>query len=444
MKYYVQTFGCKVSQYETQSVREAWLNDINGKFSDISEVSKPDEADVLIIASCAVTREGVTDARQLCNKWRKNFPSSHIIVTGCAAEVARDDFKNANAVITQKARHIMLENHPLEINGYYAPEKKLDYPPFEITNFKRSRPIVKVQDGCSHVCSYCIVPFTRGPSRSRPLESIINEVGTLLENGYRELVISGINLRQYDFDNLDFWDVLNALQEKYAPKWEKKARFRLSSLEPAQLNQKGIECLTRSEMIAPHLHLSLQSGSQTVLKRMNREHYELKEVHDSLDSLKQKWGLFGLGADFLLGFPEESENEFQETLSFINELPFSYAHVFPYSIRPNTRAGLAKGQLEKHVKQERTAQVRSLIEEKQKLFLKESCRQENLMISFDVSANPKEYIEGLDQYYNSCVAPYQAVNHELVPAKALNIQGQKIKISVSDSWGKEKTTLLKK
>lgn len=423
MNYYIHTFGCKVSQYESQAIREAWQKMI----PEAEEVNSPSHAELLCIASCAVTREGVTDARQLCNKWRKVFPKAHIIVTGCAAEVASDDFKNADACIPQKKRDILLTEHPLSLKGYYPPTSPLLYPPFEIKDYKRSRPVIKIQDGCSHLCSYCIVPYTRGPSRSRPLESILEEVETLLHKGFRECVISGINLRQYSYNSLDFWDVLNALQEKFAPDWENKIRFRLSSLEPAQLNQKGIESLTRSSLIAPHLHLSLQSGSQAVLEKMKREHYNLKTITHSLEELRKTWEKFALGADFLLGFPSESQAEFEETLSFIKDLPLTYAHVFPYSQRPNTLANRMEKQIEKHIKQERTALVRELIEEKQKDFIK-SIAEEELILSLDINHNSKkESIDAIDQYYTSCILEDFTLkpSHELIKARVSSIQGNR-------------------
>ncbi len=408
MKYYIQTFGCKVSQYESQAMREAWQKN----FPNYNETSSPEEADLLIIASCAVTQEGVTDARQLCNKWCRNFPNAHIIVTGCAAEIAQEDFKLANAVVTQKARDLLLTSDPLLLQGYFHNDKPSYYPDFTIEDFKRSRPVIKIQDGCSHYCSYCIVPYSRGGSRSRSIDDILQEVEILLEKGFREFVLSGINLRQYNFQDKDFWDVLIALQNKFAKDYENIARFRLSSLEPAQLNDKGIEALTLSKMLSPHLHLSLQSGSQEVLKRMKREHYLISDVHKYLDKLSKYWNTFALGADFLLGFPQESQEEFEESYSLVQELPFTYAHIFPYSIRPNTVAAKYKGQILKEVKKERTALLRALIAEKKEAFLQNNYEIHNsshLKISLDI---PKEeiqlpenttiIIDGIDQYYTAC------------------------------------------
>ncbi len=436
MNYFIQTFGCKVSQYESQAMREAWQKNI----ANSKEVLSPDMANVLVIASCAVTQEGVTDARQLCNKWRKSFPHAHIILTGCAAEVAKDDFVNANAIITQKSRDILLKNNPLDLNGYYNNANLSEFPDFSISDFKRSRPVIKVQDGCSHLCSYCIVPYTRGPSRSRSLTEILQEVDTLLQKGFREFVLSGVNLRQYDHSKLDFWDVLIALQENFAKDYENIARFRLSSLEPAQLNEKGIKALTLSNMVCPHLHLSLQSGSQTVLERMRREHYLISDVQKNLELLANKWQYFGLGADFLLGFPNESEAEFQETYKLVQELPFTYAHVFPYSIRPNTLAAKYPNQILKEVKKERTAKLRTLVAEKKKEFMQKVYASSSipLLLSLDI---PKQnnnfteesyplFIDGLDQFYTSCrinINSLQSANsllkhgHKLIPFNVENI-----------------------
>ncbi len=431
MKYYIQNFGCKVSQYESQAMREAWQK----KFNAI-EVDSPDEADILCIASCAVTREGVTDARQLCNKWRRNFSDKQIIVTGCAVEIAKEDFIQANSCVTQKARHVLLEKNPLELDEYYPPEKQLSYPPFEINSFKRSRAVIKVQEGCSHLCSYCIVPYTRGPSRSRDLESILQEVGRLLHAGFREIVLSGINLRQYNFNALDFWDVLTAIQEKFAHDWEGKARLRLSSLEPAQLDDKGIKCLTLSKLIAPHLHLSIQSGSQRVLEKMRREHYSLHDIQKSLEKLSTKWPLYGLGADFVMGFPSESEEEFLQTLDFVSNVPLTYAHVFPYSQRPGTLADKMQGQIAKHVKQERAAKVRELISQKQKTFLeKVLAEKKELFLSFDMHENEdKLYYEGIDQYYNSCrLTADIKIDKELKKAKASKIDKNKLVVELQNN-----------
>ncbi len=436
MNYSIKTFGCKVSQYESQSIREAWQK-------QNYQETKEEHADILLLASCAVTREGVTDARQLCNKWRKLYPNSHIIITGCAAEIAKDDFKNANAIIPQKMREILLTENPKNLLGYYEVVKSNNFPAFSIQDFKRSRPVIKVQDGCSHVCSYCIVPYCRGGSKSRNYKDIIEEIQILLEKGFREFVLSGVNLRQYSYNDFDFWDILKILQEKFAKDWENKARFRLSSLEPAQLNTKGIEVLTLSNMIAPHIHLSLQSGSQTVLERMKREHYLLKDIHHSLNELQKKWKNFGLGADFLLGFPEESEEEFQETISFINEIDLTYSHVFPYSPRPHTPASKYDGQIEKHIKKERTALVRNLIDKKQEKFMQKILKEEKVCISLDIP-DEKDFYEGktfeaLDQYYNACTLEYSSVLdnhlknnlHDLLEVKISNLKDNKFKIKIS-------------
>lgn len=227
-----------------------------------------------------------------------------------------------------------------------------EYPPFCIDSFRRARPVLKVQDGCSHCCTYCIVPLTRGPSCSRSPDAVIEEAERLLRAGYREIMISGINLRQYRANGVNFWKLLRQVDSLLAPEWAGRARLRLSSLEPAQLDTEGLETLEACTLLCPHLHLSLQSGSPAVLARMGREHYVPERVEEAIGRVRSFWPDFGLGADILMGFPGESEKEMQETIDMAGSLPFTYAHVFPYSVRPGTRAASLPGQLPRSLRQE--------------------------------------------------------------------------------------------
>ncbi len=400
--FYCQTFGCKVSQYETQSQREAWLA------QGATEVETPLEADVLLLATCAVTAEAVSDARQASKKYMQEYPHARQIITGCAATAAQADFalREEDSLVPQTERHILLQHHPTQhppLRPQSAP-LPLAYPPFCVTNFKRTRAVLKVQDGCSHKCSYCIVPLTRGHARSRPVQACIEEAQALLAAGHREIILSGINLRQYHHDKQDFWDLIQALDNALAPKWAhgpQKARLRISSLDPAQLTHKGLDTLAASRMLCPHLHLSLQSGSSSVLARMGRTHYSPEFLLAKAARVQKFWPTFALGADILMGFPGETQAEVAETLSLVEKLPLTYAHVFPFSARPGTKAATLSGQLPKKQKQEHALLVREKVELKQKDFLQKICAFPQLLLV----PTPDKHGEcqtGLSEYYTEC------------------------------------------
>lgn len=300
-------------------------------------------------------------------------------------------------------------------------EKNTEYPDFSIHNFSRSRPVLKIQDGCSHFCSYCIVPYTRGKARSRSAEESLAELRRLLEAGFREIMISGINLRQYSQqyhgNRLNFWDFLKIVEKEFGAEWKGRARLRLSSLEPAQLNDEGLETLAQSSLLCPHLHLSLQSGSAAVLQRMGREHYTPEYMAEQINKIKSFWQTFGLGADFLMGFPGETEQELAETLALIDALPFTYAHVFPYSVRKGTKAEKIPGHLEKHIKQEHAQKVRAKIEEKKQQFLQTMLDKKRMHLSLDMGTN-----EGWNEYYAACRLENAPATHELLAVKPLGME----------------------
>jgi MiaB/RimO family radical SAM methylthiotransferase len=259
------------------------------------------------------------------------------------------------------------------------------FPDFRISGYGRSRAVLKVQDGCSQGCAYCIVPLARGPARSRPPAETLAEARRLLEAGFREIILSGVNLRQYRHGESraagkrqgDFWDLLAMLEAELGPVWTGRARLRISSLEPGQLTPRALEVLGQSRLLAPHLHLSLQSGSPAVLRRMGRDHYDPAGICSFLEALRQYWPVFSLGADMLTAFPAETEAEFQETLALCRKLPLSYAHVFPYSPRPGTLAAGLAGQTPGAEKKRRAALLRLAAEEKRRDFL-------NLQLSLPV------------------------------------------------------------
>lgn len=416
-RFYLATLGCKVNQYESHALREAWIA------RGCQEVSRPDAAQFILVNSCAVTAKAVADVRATVRRLNREAPGAAIFVTGCAAEVLQEELAalpGVAQVIKQSEKSVLTALFPLadarpdtlspdeETHGPGKPEPHPVYPPFAVSGYDRSRAVLKIQDGCSHGCTYCIVPLTRGRARSRPYPDSLAEARRLLASGFREIVISGVNLRQYQEEASDatrhnFWDFLARLDADLAPDWAGKARLRISSLEPGQLTQEALEVLSACRLLAPHLHLSLQSGSISVLRRMGRGHYDPAAILNFLTSLQEIWPAFGLGADILTGFPGESADEFTETLNLCRELPLSYAHVFPYSRRPGTRAFAMRDQVPHAIKKERAAVLRNLVREKKKGFLESLLHMPFVHVIFeDRSSGQEEALQGVNEFYADC------------------------------------------
>jgi MiaB/RimO family radical SAM methylthiotransferase len=241
-----------------------------------------------------------------------------------------------------------------------------------ISDYFRARAPVRVQDGCSHRCTYCIVPLTRGKPVSRRPEDCLQEVVRLFSAGIREISLCGINLSQYGRDldpKMDFWGLVDFLRDGVQKEWSGRGRFRLSSLEPSELTPRALDTLKRcSDMLCPHLHISLQSGSPQILRKMNRGHYHPDQLFDFIQGLKDIWPVFGLGADILLGFPGEDRELYAQTESVVDRLPLTYAHIFPFSPRPGTPAAKFSGRIDAGETKKRCRELKQMTEEKKKAF----------------------------------------------------------------------------
>lgn len=421
IEFYTATLGCKINQYETRAIAEAWVGKTG---SPAMETLDPLAADLILINSCAVTANAVRDLRRSVRKYHRDNPEASIIITGCAAQVVPDELADLPGVV----RIVPQEEKSGLLEGPDSPGHKSETPfaPFRIAGYHRSRAVVKVQDGCSHFCTYCIVPFARGRSVSRPVDEILAEVGRLLDAGFREMILSGVNLRHFGRD-LDgrpcFWDVIHRLEQEFAPEWAGRARFRISSLEPGQLDARALEVLGGSRLVCPQLHISLQSGSPSVLKRMNRGHYTPGQALDFCEELRAFWPDFGLGADLLVGFPGETDAEFETTMEFCAQLPLTYGHVFPYSPRPGTKAADMDGQLPPEVKKERAARLRTLVSGKKNAFLQRLLTMDELSVLVQ-----DETGKGVSEYYAACelVSAGSAVPRSLVRCRPVGLTGRDV------------------
>jgi threonylcarbamoyladenosine tRNA methylthiotransferase MtaB len=374
--FFIKTLGCKVNQVESACLHER-LSELG--FIPTSE----DSADVLILNSCAVTEKAVSETKKVVRSWIKRKPKL-IVLTGCAVVSNKEDFLRLSERFDFKNLLLLGQRaklNPSHITAYLeAPVN--DLPKFledeeerlpVLKNFyNRSRAFLKIQDGCSSFCSYCIVPYTRGPSRSYPLSQVLEQARLFIEQGYREFVITGIHIGMWGKD-LTPRSSLARLLEKLEEEIEQanaKVLLRLSSVEVTEFDEDLFAYLKGSKHISPHFHVPLQSGSNRILKLMNR-HYTREEYIEKLEQLKELFPYATFGADVIVGFPTETEEDFAQTFEVVEKSPLNWLHVFPYSPRPGTPAEKMKERVPETVVKHRSNMLRRLIEKKREDFYRE-------------------------------------------------------------------------
>ncbi len=344
MKLKTVTLGCKVNQYETEYIREGLLG------IGYKDAQEAQEADLCIVNTCTVTNEGDSKSRQIIRRLARDNPASKIVVMGCYATRAPEE-----VAVLPNVTEVMTDKRELpDLLGRFG----VTDVPTGISGFgRRHRAYVKVQDGCLLRCSFCIIPHVRPKLTSRPLDHILKEVRRLCDNGYREVVLTGIHLGHYGVDwnrNLpkSEWTRLSHLVRAIA-ELPGDFRIRLSSIEATEVTRELINVMQEyREKVCPHLHISMQSGSDSVLQRMRRR-WGSRRFLDRCQLLKESLDLPAITTDIIVGFPGETDQEFSETCAVAREVGFSKIHVFPFSARRGTPAADMRGQLPKRIKQER-------------------------------------------------------------------------------------------
>lgn len=349
------TLGCKVNQYESQAIISKLVKE------GYEQVSSEEEADVYIVNSCSVTSESDRKTRQLVRKIKRQHPESIVVLTGCmsqafpeeAAKLTEADIVTGNKFNTRIPEFI----EDFRKNGrIVCVEEHKSGEPFccdTVTSFfDRTRAEIKIEDGCNRFCSYCIIPYARGRVRSKPLDVLKAEASALGRAGYREIVLVGINLSAYGSDSGS--SIVEAV--KAAAECEGILRVRLGSLEPDHLTDAVINGLSEIDKLCPQFHISLQSGCNKTLKAMNR-HYTAEEYSALCDRLRASFKDCTLTTDVMVGFADETDEDFRESLEFVKKIGFEKVHVFPYSRRKGTRADMMDHQVEKAVKEMRAAEM---------------------------------------------------------------------------------------
>ena len=364
MRVAVYSLGCKVNIYESEYVINLLKN------HDYQIVDFDDVADIYIINTCSVTNESDKKSRKIINQAKRKNKDAIVVVMGCYSQIRSEEVE-ADIVIGNKDKsHILdiiseyLTNHK-QIKRVYDLSNQ-EFEDMTITNFENhTRAFVKIQDGCNAYCSYCIIPYTRGGLRSKKMDKVIEEVSLLVKNGYKEIVLTGIHTGRYGIDiNTNLETLLDELV-----KIEGLYRIRLSSIEINELTPHIIELISTNDKIAKHLHIPIQSGSDKILKTMNRR-YNKEEFINKINELKKIKDI-SLTTDLIVGFPGEGEEEFQETIDTLKEIGFTKIHTFPYSRRNGTPASTMSNQVEESIKKKRVREVINLSNELENTYYNE-------------------------------------------------------------------------
>lgn len=401
----ITTLGCKVNQYDTATIADRLQ--ANGH----QLVSFSDPADVYIVNSCTVTNQADAESRQLARRAKRANPSARVIMTGCYAQanphaVAKvpevDHVVGLNrlddllrAVSAQLAQRIAVSN--------LRKEGRVSVDTLGAVTFNgQTRAFLKIQEGCDLFCTFCIVPLSRGKSRSVPPRVVLEQLDRLAAQGFQEVVLTGIHLGGYGEDldppiNLSW--LLEAIEKR-----QPIPRVRISSIDPHEFNEELLQVLSRAKILCPHLHIPMQSGDDTVLARMRRR-YDTALARDVLARLRETLPQAALGTDFIVGFPGEGDKEFARSLSFLAESPFTYFHVFPYSVRNGTTAAKYHEKVPQPVIDERVRLVRKLGAQKKAAFARNFIGQ-TLPVLFEHTRDKStNHLKGYSRNYLRVLAP---------------------------------------
>lgn len=395
MRFTVMTLGCKVNAYESESYIQ------NLKEAGYVYVDNKDVADIYIINSCAVTNAAANKTRQRVNQAHRLNSEALIVLVGCYAQVETDQLLENNKIdllvgSNKKSELKALIQQVLAGKSVVAVDKdqrQFEYEDLGVTSFSsQHRAFLKVQDGCDQFCSYCIIPFARGRERSQQLDVVIDNAKFLVDQGHQEIVLSGIHTGRYGND-ID--TNLNELMDKILKEIINLKRLRVSSIEVLEVSDEIINLAKNNEKIANHWHIPLQAGNDKILKAMNRR-YTSRQYKEMIEHIRSQLPNVSISADVIVGFPGESEDDFNETYKFIEDLKLSFLHVFPYSPKTNTVAANLPNQVDGNIKKER---VRKLLNLSKKL-------KHDYINSF-INKNVSVFVEGIeDGYYKGYTSEY--------------------------------------
>jgi len=368
MKIAIYTLGCKVNQYETQAMEQ----ELTRRGHELVDFESP--ADAYIINTCSVTAVSDKKSRQMIRRAKKNNPAAVIAACGCYVQTHEEEARGLGIDLlmgtNDRAKFLdLLEETARTRESVTDIDNALRRRAFEVLPaggmVNRTRAMLKVEDGCVNFCTYCIIPYARGPVRSLPMDKAAEQVRALRAQGYREIVLTGIEISSYGQDFKDGTGLIDLLE--LIAREGGDMRIRLGSLEPRTVTRAFCERASRLPHLCPHFHLSMQSGCDATLKRMNRK-YDTARYYESVTLLREYFDDPAVTTDLITGFPEETEEEFDETLAFIEKCGFAAMHIFPYSVRPGTKAA-AMTQVDMSVREERAARAAAVAEQMHRNYL---------------------------------------------------------------------------
>lgn len=370
MKFAICTLGCKVNTYESEYVSNVFLKH-GYKKVDFNEIS-----DIYIINTCTVTNTSDVKSRKMIRQARRRNKDALVVVMGCFSQIREnnDSILDICDVVIGNTNKNKIYDIVLDALKNKKKIFKVDnimdssFENMEIDNFNsRVRAFVKIEDGCENYCTYCIIPYVRGKVRSKKKKDVIKEVTSIVNKGHKEIVLTGIHTGHYgsDLEDCDFSDLLSSLEEI-----DGLERIRISSIEITELNDKFLETLKKSKKIVNHLHIPLQAGSDNILKLMNRK-YDLAYYENKIKEIRRIRPSIAITTDVIVGFPNETKEDFLNTISFVKKINFAAGHVFPYSIRKNTVAAKMSNQIDKEEKHIRCKKLINVFDELEDNYYKE-------------------------------------------------------------------------
>lgn len=413
------TLGCKVNHYETEAIWQLF------KENDYERVEFETNADVFIINTCTVTNTGDKKSRQVIRRAIRKNPDAVVCVTGCYAQTSPAEIMaipGVDIVVGTQDRHKLIsyiEDYKTSrqpINGVGNIMKNRKYEELEVPYFTdRTRASLKIQEGCNNFCTFCIIPWARGLMRSRDPKQVVSQATTLVNSGYKEIVLTGIHTGGYGEDLKDYnlAQLLRDLEEV-----ENLERIRISSIEASQLTDEVIDVIDKSTKVVRHLHIPLQSGSDSVLKRMRRK-YTMAHFSERLQKLHKALPGLAVTSDVIVGFPGETEEEFQETYDFIVDHQFSELHVFPYSSRIGTPAARMDNQVDENIKNERVHRLINLSDQLAKAYASKFNHEVLEVIPEEAGSTPGTLVGFADNYMKVEFEGDESLIGELVKVKII-------------------------
>jgi len=386
-----KTLGCRLNQYETDALAAQFHR------HNYEVVAFHQPADIYVVNTCTVTNQGDAKSRKAIYQATKKHPDAAVIVTGCMVNAQKENLQqlpgityfveNAQktSIFSLVEAHLKGETH--QPNQY--PENLFGFEPADATFHTRS--FIKIQDGCDNFCTYCIVPRVRGRAMSRPAEDILNNIAQVVDFGFKEIVLTGVNLGRYSFKGLNFENLVEKILNIPGD-----FRVRISSIEPEGFGDKLFDMFERPKLM-PHLHLCLQSGSDAILKKMRR-FYTVRAFMHMIEKIKWRYPDFNITTDIIVGFPGETEADFQASCSIAREVGFSHIHTFIYSKRDGTRAAQMEDQLAVKIKKERSQLIRNISTENKKIY-RSSFISKNQTVLVEKFNSQTSFAKGYGQHY---------------------------------------------